>query len=201
MDSIATLLARLVADKHVLVGDAITPESTHDESLTVAAVSPLAVVRPANADEVAKVLAFANERRIPIVAGGAGSGLSGGATPVQGGIVLSLERMNRILEIDEANQVAVCEPFVRLSEPYAAAEDTGLLYAIMPGESSATIGGKCVQSGDRAMEGATLARSSDASARVQDFRTGSERGGCVLRLGLPACTTVHPEAGEKADAR
>lgn len=141
MDSVATLLARLVGDKHVLVGEAITPEYTHDESLTVAAVSPLAVVRPANTDEVAKVLAFANERRIPIVARGAGSGLSGGATPVRDGIVLSLERMNRILEIDEANQVAVCEPFVRLSELYAAAEDKGLLYAIMPGESSATIGG------------------------------------------------------------
>lgn len=141
MDSAAAALAAWVGDKHVLVGEAIGPEYTHDESLTVAAVTPRAVVRPANTEEVAKVLAFANERRIPIVARGAGTGLSGGATPVHDGIVLSLERMNRILEIDEENQVAVCESFVRLSELYAAAQDKGLLYAIMPGESSATLGG------------------------------------------------------------
>ncbi len=141
MDSVVTELGRLVGEKHVLVGDAIGPEYTHDESLTVAAVSPRAVVRPASTDEVSKVLVFANARRIPIIARGAGTGLSGGATPVADGIVLSLERMHRILEIDEENQIAVCEPFVRLSELYAAAEDKGLMYAIMPGESSATVGG------------------------------------------------------------
>ncbi|HEX2677676.1 MAG TPA: FAD-binding oxidoreductase, partial [Polyangiales bacterium] len=141
MDGVAGELSRLVGEKHVLVGDAIGPEYTHDESLTVAAVTPHAVVRPGSVDEVSKVLAFANARRIPVVARGAGTGLSGAATPVKDGIVLSLERLSRIVEIDEENQVAVCEPYVRLAELYAAAEAKGLMYAIMPGENSATVGG------------------------------------------------------------
>jgi glycolate oxidase len=141
MEDVVKELVRLFGDKHVLFGEAITADYTHDESLTVAAVAPICVVRPASTEQVSQLLAFANARRLPIVARGAGTGLSGGATPVAHGIVLSLERMQRILEIDEDNQVAVLEPFVRLSELYAAAEERGLTYAIMPGESSATVGG------------------------------------------------------------
>jgi glycolate oxidase len=141
VDHIVSELVRIVGEKHVLVGDAIDPDYTRDESLTVAAVVPRAVVRPANTQDVSKVLAFASQQRLPVVARGAGTGLSGACTPVADGIVLSLERMDRILEIDEENQVAVCEPFVRLTELYAAVEAKGLMYAIMPGESSATVGG------------------------------------------------------------
>ncbi len=141
VSQLCSSLCQIVGDKHVLVGEAIDPEYTRDESLTVAPVVPRAVVRPANTAEVAKLLAFANAQRLAVVARGAGTGLSGACTPVAEGIVLSLERMNRILEIDEENQVAVCEPFVRLTELYAAAEAKGLMYAIVPGENSATIGG------------------------------------------------------------
>jgi glycolate oxidase len=141
MTNIDKALAAIVGDKHVLTGEAITPEYTHDECLTMTAVTPLAVVLPANTDEVSRVLALANQHRVPVVARGAGTGLAGGATPVENGIVLSLERMKRILEIDTENQIAVCEPFVRLAELYAAAEERGLMYAIFPGENSATLGG------------------------------------------------------------
>jgi glycolate oxidase len=141
MNTLIADLTAIVGEKHVLTGENIDPEYTHDESLTVAPVIPLAVVRPASTDEVSQVLAYANARRLPVVARGGGTGLSGGCTPVADGIVVSLERLNRIVEIDEENQVVVCEPFVRLADLYPAVEAKGLMYAIFPGESSATVGG------------------------------------------------------------
>jgi glycolate oxidase len=59
---------------------------------------------------MAKMLKLANEKNIPVTPRGGGTGVSGGAVPIYGGIVLSLERMNRILEIDENNFVATVEP-------------------------------------------------------------------------------------------
>lgn len=70
---------------------------------------PEAAVMPASTEEVAEVVRLANRERIPVTPRGAGSGLSGGAVPLYGGIVLSLERMNRLIEIDEANMVVVAE--------------------------------------------------------------------------------------------
>jgi len=71
---------------------------------------PEAVVRPASAGEIAAVLRLANETPFPVTPRGLGTGLSGGALAVRGGIVLSLERLDRILEIDEANLMAVVQP-------------------------------------------------------------------------------------------
>jgi len=68
---------------------------------------PDVVVRPDGAAQIAEIMRLANRERIPVTPRGAGSGLSGGAVPVFGGILLSLERMNRILEIDTGNLVAV----------------------------------------------------------------------------------------------
>lgn len=141
MDDLVAGLAQIIGGTHVLTGEAIAPEYTRDEALTVAAVTPRAVVRPASTEEVSAVLAFCNTRKIPVVARGAGTGLSGACVPVPEGIVLSLERLNRIVEIDEQNQVAICQPFVRLAELYEATEAKALMYPIMPGESSATLGG------------------------------------------------------------
>lgn len=141
MDELIAGLTQITGSAHVLTGEAIVPEYTHDEALTVAAVTPRAVVRPGSTAEVCAVMAFCHARRIPVVARGAGTGLSGACRPVPNGIVLSLERLRRIVEIDEANQLAVCEPFVRLSELYEAADQKQLMYPIMPGESSATLGG------------------------------------------------------------
>jgi len=65
------------------------------------------VVFPSTTEEVAAVVRICAERRIPIVPRGGGTGYTGGSVPLQGGVVLSLERMNRILEIDEANLLAI----------------------------------------------------------------------------------------------
>jgi glycolate oxidase len=141
MGDLVSDLGALLTPGQVRASESIEPEYLHDEALTVAPVRPLALALPATTAEVARVLGYCNERGVPVAVRGGGTGLSGGCTPIANGILLALDRMHRILEIDVANQVAVCEPFVRLSELYAAAEEHGLMYAIMPGESSATIGG------------------------------------------------------------
>lgn len=73
---------------------------------------PEAVVKPKNKKEISKIVKLANKENIPITPRGAGSGLTGAAIPIYGGIVVSLERMNKILEIDTKNLVAVVEPGV-----------------------------------------------------------------------------------------
>jgi glycolate oxidase len=99
------------------------------------------IVKPRDTATVARVLSLANEKRIPVTPRGSGTGLSGGCVPIFGGILLSLERMNQILEIDEENFVATVEPGVILADLYEAVEGCGLYYPLYPGESSASIGG------------------------------------------------------------
>jgi glycolate oxidase len=134
-------LRSIVGDAHVLDGDAIEDDYKHDESLTTPAAAPEFVVRPASTAQVSRLLAFANEHRIPITMRGAGTGLSGGAIPRPGGILLSFERMNRIVEIDESNHVAIVEPGVTLGALDVETAKHGLVYPIFPGENSATLGG------------------------------------------------------------
>jgi glycolate dehydrogenase FAD-linked subunit len=86
------------------------------------------VVFPGTTQEVSAVARFCNVERVPLVPRGAGSGYTGGSVPVQGGVVLSLERMNRILEIDELNLLAVCEPNVITGDLQDAVEKIGLFY-------------------------------------------------------------------------
>jgi len=134
-------LEAIVGNGNVLSGDRIDESYKHDESLTTAPEAPGFVVRPVSTDQVARLLAFANAHGIAVTTRGAGTGLSGGATPRPGGILLSLERMNRIVEIDTANHVAVVEAGVTLSQLDEETAKHGLVYPIFPGENSATIGG------------------------------------------------------------
>lgn len=102
---------------------------------------PDVVVKPADTLSVARVLALANKSKIPVTPRGGGTGLVGGAVPILGGILLSLERMNHIIEIDTHNFVAVVEAGVLLSDLYQAVEQHGLYYPVYPGEKAATVGG------------------------------------------------------------
>jgi glycolate oxidase len=104
------------------------------------------LVFPESADEVATVVRFCRDRRIPLTPRGAGTGLSGGAVPARGGVLLSFERMNRIREIDEANLCAVVEPGVVTGEISRAAAARGLLYAGDPCSGDASfIGGNVAE--------------------------------------------------------
>lgn len=107
---------------------------------------PAAVALPASTLEVQAILRFAHEHRIPVTPRGAGTGLSGGALPVAGGIVLSLERMNRIREIDRRNLVAVAEAGVVTADLQSAALAVGLFYPPDPSSrESCQLGGNIAE--------------------------------------------------------
>ena len=138
-DVLDSLIA-LVGSENVLVGDN-RKNYAKDEAPNTASFMPDVVVRPSSAASVSGVLRLASDRKIPVTPRGAGTGLSGGAVPIHGGIVLSMEMMNRILEIDADNFTATVEPGVVLSTLHEAVEKHGLYYPPYPGEVTATIGG------------------------------------------------------------
>jgi glycolate oxidase len=113
----------------------------HDETGLANPYYPQVVVKPRDTVAVQSILALANQHRIPVTPRGAGTGLVGGAVPLFGGMVLSLERLNRILEIDENNFAAVVEAAVPLARLCEEVEAKGLYYPLHPGEMSATAGG------------------------------------------------------------
>jgi glycolate oxidase len=104
------------------------------------------VVSPVSAGEIAAVVRLCAEHRVPVVPRGGGTGYTGGSVPVRGGLVLSLERMNRILEIDEANLLAVVEPNVVTGELQDAVEKVGLFYPPDPASlRTSVIGGNVAE--------------------------------------------------------
>ena len=119
------------------------------------------VVLPADVHQVSSVVRACAAERVPIVPRGAGTGYTGGAVPVHGGVVLSLERMNRILEIDEANLVAVVEPNVITGDLQRAVEAVGLFYPPDPASlETSSIGGNVAEcaGGPRAFKYGTTKR-------------------------------------------
>ena len=134
-------LRDLVGAPFVTAGDDVADADTHDESLTGSPVTPLAVVRPATAGEVSAILALADAHRVAVVARGSGTGLSGASRPVPGCVLVCFDRMNRILEVDVDNEVAVLEPGVTLHQLDEALAPYGLVYPVSPGEASASLGG------------------------------------------------------------
>lgn len=141
MTELVQSLSGLIGASHVLSGDAISEDYGHDEALTLAPQLPDVVVRPGTTAEVSEVLRFANERGIAVTVRGSGTGLSGACVARRGGILMSTERLTAIKEVDLDNHVAVVEPGVTLAQLEDALVDQGLVYPILPGESSATIGG------------------------------------------------------------
>src|ERR1700743_2760224 len=95
-----------------VVSDAAGLAAFDGDALTAYRQKPMVTVLPRNADEVSGVLAYAAAHGVPIVPGGAGTSLSGGAVPRADGILLSLTRMNRIIEIDLENRCVVTQPGV-----------------------------------------------------------------------------------------
>ena len=134
----------LVGPEHLLT----SPEDcwTYAYDATDRAHAPEAVVFPGSAAEISPILKLANEFRFAVTPRGAGTGRSGGAVPITGGVVLVLTRLNRIMEINPADLVAVVEPGVILGRLKREVEDQGLYYP--PDPSSAefcTIGGNVAE--------------------------------------------------------
>jgi len=141
----------IIAALRTLVPDGVVGQEAglaafDGDALTAYRQKPLACVLPRNKDEVSAVLAFAAAHNIPIVPRGAGTSLSGGALPRADGILLSLTRMNRILEVDLENRCVVAEPGVTNLAITRAVEAHGFYYAPDPSSQIAcTIGGNIAE--------------------------------------------------------
>ena len=141
MADLGGLLAEIVGEPNVLRGDQISDQYGHDEAIGLPVVAPAAVVRPAGTAEVAAIVDLACSAGVPLTGRGSGTGLSGACIPVAGGVVVSFERMNRILDLDPDNHVAVVQPGVSLEQLEQATAEVGLVYPVFPGELSASLGG------------------------------------------------------------
>jgi glycolate dehydrogenase FAD-linked subunit len=142
--SILKELSAIVGPAHLFTGPEELVVYSYDATRTTSL--PAAVARPATAQEVSQMLLLANRRRFPVVPRGAGTGMSGGSVPVRGGLVLSFERMNRILEIDEQNRMAVVEPGVITGDLQREVEERGLFYPPDPASQQfCTLGGNIAE--------------------------------------------------------
>lgn len=128
----------------VYSAQAISTDYDHDEMTIYGHYLPEAVLQAQSTEEISAVLGYCNRRNIPVTPRGAGTGLCGGCVAKEGGIVLSTERMKRVLEVDTRNMTATVEPGVLLMEFPKALEGTGLFYPPDPGEKTATMGGNAM---------------------------------------------------------
>lgn len=134
-------LQNITSPERVFYGEAIQYEYHHDEMPEYGVHAPDVVVQAVSTEEVSAIMKYAYENRIPVTPRGAGTGLAGGAVALYGGIVLSLEKMNRILEWDMETLTVVVEPGVLVMELANAAIEKDLFYPPEPGEKTASVGG------------------------------------------------------------
>lgn len=134
-------LIQICGEENVLTGAAIHSDFTHDEMIEYGCYLPDVVVEAIDTDQVTKIMAYASERHIPVTPRGAGTGLCGSAVAICGGILLSLAKMDQIIEFDHKNLTVTLQPGVLLMDLAQAAIAEGMLYPPDPGEKSATVGG------------------------------------------------------------
>jgi glycolate oxidase len=149
-------LANIVGEAHIVLplDQEGIDRYTHDETEDLRYLPEL-VLKPENAEEISHIMRLCHENRIPVTPRGAGTGLSGGALAVHGGVVLSLERLNAILEIDERNLQATVEPGVITQVFQEAVIARGLFYPPDPSSrGSCQLGGNLSESsgGPRAVK-------------------------------------------------
>jgi len=139
-------LKTIVGENYVFVDDETRYDYSHDETEDLSFI-PDIVVKPANAEEISAILKLCNKHKIPVTPRGAGTGLSGGALPVHKGVVVSMERFNKILAIDERNFQATIEAGVITQVFQEAVIAKGLYYPPDPSSrGSSFIGGNLAES-------------------------------------------------------
>ncbi|HEY2581742.1 MAG TPA: FAD-binding oxidoreductase, partial [Mucilaginibacter sp.] len=140
-DNILEAIRLIVGDDSVITKHTELEKYSHDETEDLH-YYPEVVAKPKSAQEVSALMKLCNEQLIPVTPRGAGTGLSGGALPVMGGLVIAMERFNKILAIDEQNLQATVEPGVVTEEFMDAVAAKGLLYPVDPAsKGSCFIGG------------------------------------------------------------
>ncbi|MFX0098573.1 MAG: FAD-binding oxidoreductase [Candidatus Hodarchaeota archaeon] len=128
--------------ENVFYGENINDDYSRDEMTPEdMRAFPEVLVKVTSTEQVSKVMAHANQHLIPVTPRGQGTGLVMGAVALDGGIMIDLSPMNRILELDDQNLTLEVEAGALIMEVRAKAEENGLFYPPMPGEQSATIGG------------------------------------------------------------
>lgn len=136
-----TFFKSVLADKNVLTDDENLYKYSHDETEDISVI-PGVVLKPENTNEVSEILKYCNQEMIPVTPSGARTGLSGGAIPIKGGVNLSMERFNKIIQIDEKNYQVIVEPGVIVEELQNAVKEKGLFYPPDPAsKGSCFIGG------------------------------------------------------------
>ena len=152
MSHLAALSKLLGTDATLISDPDITASYSRDQAPFASAAAPFAVLLARSASEISIALKYANENSIPVVTRGAGSGLSGGANSTAGSLVISLEKMNQIIEIDTANQIARVQAGVINLDLDTAAKEFGLAYLPDPasrdwsslgGNAATNAGGMC----------------------------------------------------------
>lgn len=134
-------LTSICGEEFTFLDDKIHSDFTHDEMIEYGCFAPDIVLEATTAEQVSKIIKYSYDRNIPVTPRGSGTGLCGGAVAIHGGILLSLAKMNNILEFDEENLTVTIEPGVLLMDLAAAAIEKGMMYPPDPGEKSATVGG------------------------------------------------------------
>ena len=143
--SVISQLTRALPKNTVIIGDENTRPFECD-GLSVYKQKPLAVVLPRDISQIKKVLEICRKNNTPVVTRGAGTGLSGGATPLEGCVVLGLSKLTRIISIDVENKTAIVEPGVRNLAISDAVEEFDLYYAPDPSSQIAcSIGGNVAE--------------------------------------------------------
>lgn len=135
-----TVLREIIPDESRLVFDHIPPEFLSD-TLGRRKGEASALVFAKSTEEVSKLLQYAHANRIPVTPRGAGTNLVGSTVPVDGGIILDLSQMNRILELDTETMTITVEPGLLLQDLQSYVEEHNLFYPPDPGEKASSIGG------------------------------------------------------------
>ncbi|ASU34100.1 FAD-binding oxidoreductase [Mucilaginibacter xinganensis] len=140
-EQVLAAIKAIVGDDWVITAQPELEKYSHDETEDLH-FYPEVVVKPCTAAQVSSLMKLCNENLIPVTPRGAGTGLSGGALPVMGGLVMAMERFNKVLQIDELNLQATVEPGVITEEFMNQVAEKGLLYPIDPAsKGSCFIGG------------------------------------------------------------
>ena len=140
----------IVTDKEVML-DYIVDETA--PTVRPEPAAEVVLVKPGTTQEISRILRLANDWKVSVFPRGGGTGLVGGSVPTERGIILSLERMNRVIEVDRQNLMIVVEAGVTLEKLMEAADEADLLFPPHPGDETAHVGGlvACNAGGVRAV--------------------------------------------------
>jgi len=177
-------IKKIMGEKNIVAEKERLENYSHDEfALKSLRKYPEIVVKPEETRQVAELLRLAGKESFPVVARGGGTGLCGGCVPSFGGVVLSMENMNRIVDIDTGNLMAEMEAGVSLKDFYAAIKGHKLFFPPHPGEESATVGGVIATNagGSRAVKYGTVRNFARALEVVLPDGSITILGGRILK--------------------